>query len=90
MFSDEITEVTGNENIIIRHLDLSNMSSVRKFAEEVNRSEPKIDILVIFYNSKQYVKIVYFFKWKFCCYLFQNVFLPLYIINYLVFYFNSS
>jgi NAD(P)-dependent dehydrogenase (short-subunit alcohol dehydrogenase family) len=37
---------TGNANIIVKKLDLSSLASVREFAEEINLSERKIDVLI--------------------------------------------
>ncbi|KAL3276736.1 hypothetical protein HHI36_012106 [Cryptolaemus montrouzieri] len=38
--------LTGNQNIFTKHLDLSSLESVRNFAEEINKIEKKIDILI--------------------------------------------
>ncbi|KAL7636582.1 UNVERIFIED_CONTAM: hypothetical protein RMT77_013359 [Armadillidium vulgare] len=43
---DWIVSSTGNKNVICRHLELSDMDSVRKFAKETIEKEKKIDVLV--------------------------------------------
>ena len=42
----EIIENTGNRNIEVRKLDLSCFQSVREFAEEIEREEERVDILI--------------------------------------------
>lgn len=42
----ELIEETKNPNIIVKELDLSRMKSVRAFAADVNKSEPKLHVLV--------------------------------------------
>ncbi|KAB7498000.1 Protochlorophyllide reductase, chloroplastic [Armadillidium nasatum] len=42
---DWIVESTGNKNVICRHLELSDLESVRKFAKETIEKEKKIDVL---------------------------------------------
>jgi len=37
---------TGNENIVVRELDLSLLKSVRKFAKDILEQESRLDILV--------------------------------------------
>ena len=37
---------TGNENIVVRELDLSQLKSVRKFASVILQHESRLDILV--------------------------------------------
>lgn len=44
--SDEIIRETGNENVVLHHVDLSSFKSVRELAAVVNRTEAKIDILI--------------------------------------------
>ncbi|KAB7498436.1 hypothetical protein Anas_12704 [Armadillidium nasatum] len=41
-----IVSSTGNKNVVCRHLELSDMDSVRKFAKETIEKEKKIDVLV--------------------------------------------
>lgn len=43
---DEIVDSTKNENIIVKQLDLSSQKSIRKFAEEIIRTEQRIDVLI--------------------------------------------
>lgn len=43
---EKITELTGNSNVIVKLIDLSSMSSVRKFVEEFVKEEKQLDILV--------------------------------------------
>ncbi|RXG73497.1 Cytoplasmic tRNA 2-thiolation protein 1 [Armadillidium vulgare] len=43
---DWIVSSTGNKNVICRHLELSDLESVRKFAKETIEKEKKIDVLV--------------------------------------------
>ena len=42
----DIKRTTSNENVQFLLLDLLNLQSVRKFAEEIVKNEDKIDILV--------------------------------------------
>ncbi|KAK9738403.1 short chain dehydrogenase [Popillia japonica] len=42
----KIAEETSNKNITYKHLDLSSLTSVRKFAKEINKEEPRLDILI--------------------------------------------
>lgn len=42
----EIIENTGNRNIEVKKLDLSSFKSVRKFAEEINEEEDRVDVLI--------------------------------------------
>ncbi|KAJ3610976.1 hypothetical protein NHX12_020992 [Muraenolepis orangiensis] len=43
---DDILEDTGNDNITIRKLDLSDTRSIRAFAEVINREEKQVNILI--------------------------------------------
>lgn len=43
---EDIKRTTGNNNVEYRYLDLSQFSSVRHFAEEINRNVEKLHILV--------------------------------------------
>ncbi|CAG9806478.1 unnamed protein product [Chironomus riparius] len=43
---DQIIKESGNENIFIKKLDLSSQKSVREFADDINKSESKIDVLI--------------------------------------------
>jgi len=42
----EMRVQTGNENIVVRELDLSRLKSVRKFASVILEQESRVDILV--------------------------------------------
>lgn len=42
----EIIEQTRNKNVVVRKLDLASFDSVRKFAQEILDTEPKLHILV--------------------------------------------
>ena len=43
---DTIVQVTGNEKVVVRELDLSRLKSIRQFAEQVNTQEERVDILI--------------------------------------------
>ncbi|XP_015429635.1 PREDICTED: retinol dehydrogenase 14 isoform X1 [Dufourea novaeangliae] len=43
---EELIKESNNNNIIVRKLDLSLLSSVREFAEQINREENKLDVLI--------------------------------------------
>ncbi|CAH1974682.1 unnamed protein product [Acanthoscelides obtectus] len=43
---DEIAESTNNQNIIVKKLDLSSQKSIREFAEDVLKTEPRLDVLI--------------------------------------------
>lgn len=43
---DKIREKTGNKNVIVEHLDLASLRSVREFAGRINKSEERLDVLV--------------------------------------------
>ena len=42
----EIIENTGNKNLVVKHLDLVSLRSVRAFARDINNTEERLDILV--------------------------------------------
>lgn len=42
----QIIAETKNPNVIVRKLDLSSLKSVRQFAEEINKTESRLDILI--------------------------------------------
>ncbi len=56
--ADEIREKSGNGNVIVEHLDLSSLESVKIFANRINEQEERIDVLV---NN---AGIFFFFKLK--------------------------
>ncbi|XP_063238020.1 retinol dehydrogenase 14-like [Bacillus rossius redtenbacheri] len=43
---EEIARTSGNQQVVVRQLDLSSMQSVRGFAEALRRSEQRLDVLV--------------------------------------------
>ncbi|XP_076761819.1 retinol dehydrogenase 14 [Xylocopa sonorina] len=43
---DELVKESGNSNIVVRKLDLSSLSSVREFAQQINRDESRLDVLI--------------------------------------------
>ena len=45
-FADEIIEISGNKNVVVRYLDLSSFTSVRNFAKDVISTENRLDVLV--------------------------------------------
>ncbi|CAC5380971.1 unnamed protein product [Mytilus coruscus] len=44
--ADDIKNRTGNENIIIKRLDLASLKSIKIFAGDINANEKKLDILI--------------------------------------------
>ncbi|XP_034029634.1 retinol dehydrogenase 13 isoform X2 [Thalassophryne amazonica] len=44
--AEEIRQSTGNGNVVIRHLDLASLYSVRQFAKDFLDSEDRLDILI--------------------------------------------
>uniref|UniRef100_A0A1B0BJB4 Retinol dehydrogenase 14 n=1 Tax=Glossina palpalis gambiensis TaxID=67801 RepID=A0A1B0BJB4_9MUSC len=43
---DEIIKESGNDNVVVRKLDLGSQKSIREFAAEILRNEQKIDVLI--------------------------------------------
>ncbi|XP_018335560.1 retinol dehydrogenase 14 [Agrilus planipennis] len=43
---DELANSTGNQDIVVKKLDLSSQKSIREFAADINRTEPKLNILI--------------------------------------------
>lgn len=43
---EEIVKETGNENVMVRELDLSSPHSIKKFVDSINKDESKIDVLI--------------------------------------------
>lgn len=43
---DSIIKATGNQNIVYKHLDLASFKSVRAFAGEILKTEPRLDVLI--------------------------------------------
>ena len=46
MPSDAVIRETGCDQVTLKHLDLSSLASVRKFAAEILAEESRLDILV--------------------------------------------
>lgn len=44
--AEEIRRSTGNGNVVIRHLDLASMYSVRQFAKDFLDTEDRLDVLI--------------------------------------------
>jgi light-dependent protochlorophyllide reductase len=42
----EIVQKTGNKSVVVKHLDLASLKSVRAFAEDVKNNEARLDILI--------------------------------------------
>ena len=55
----DVVEGTGSNNVIVKHLDLASLRSVRAFAEDMNKNEVRLDILVnnaAVYYPKEFTK----------------------------------
>lgn len=44
--AEDITKKTGNKHVLYKNLDLASLDSVRRFAEDLNSSEAKLDVLI--------------------------------------------
>lgn len=44
--AEEVRQSTGNGNVVIRHLDLASVYSVRQFAKDFLETEDRLDILI--------------------------------------------
>uniref|UniRef100_A0A3B4ARU1 Uncharacterized protein n=1 Tax=Periophthalmus magnuspinnatus TaxID=409849 RepID=A0A3B4ARU1_9GOBI len=44
--AEEIRRSTGNGNVVVRHLDLASLFSIRTFCSEVLQTEERVDVLV--------------------------------------------
>ena len=44
--AQEIKEKSGNENVILKKLDLASIQSIHEFANQVLREEPHIHVLI--------------------------------------------
>ncbi|KAK5644593.1 hypothetical protein RI129_005893 [Pyrocoelia pectoralis] len=42
----DIVRSTGNENVIVKQLDLTSQKSIREFAKDINETESKINVLI--------------------------------------------
>ncbi|XP_028404299.1 retinol dehydrogenase 12-like [Dendronephthya gigantea] len=43
---NSIVEETGSSNVILKHLNLASMKSIRAFAKEINTNEPELHVLI--------------------------------------------
>ncbi|XP_022128878.1 retinol dehydrogenase 14 [Pieris rapae] len=43
---DEIVKETDNSKVIVKKLDLSSFASIREFADDINKTETKLDVLI--------------------------------------------
>ncbi|XP_050596110.1 retinol dehydrogenase 14 isoform X3 [Bombus affinis] len=43
---EELIKESGNENIVTRELNLSSLTSIREFAQQINREESRLDVLI--------------------------------------------
>ena len=46
LITDEIVTQTANNRVEVHHLDLTSLASIRKFAENIINTEPRVDILI--------------------------------------------
>jgi len=46
LITDEIVTETENTKVEVHHLDLASLESIRKFAENIINTEPRVDILI--------------------------------------------
>jgi Dehydrogenases with different specificities (related to short-chain alcohol dehydrogenases) len=46
LLSDEIVHGTGNKDVFVKKLDLSSLKSIREFADDINHTVTKLDVLV--------------------------------------------
>lgn len=46
LYADEIVKESNNGNIVVRELDLSSFQSIRKFAQQINQEESKLNVLI--------------------------------------------
>lgn len=44
--AEELVKESGNNEIVVRKLDLSSLASVREFAKQINREESRLDVLI--------------------------------------------
>ena len=55
----DVIERTGSNNVIVKHLDLASLRSIRAFAEDINKNEARLEILVNnagAINAKEFTK----------------------------------
>jgi NAD(P)-dependent dehydrogenase (short-subunit alcohol dehydrogenase family) len=46
LITDKIVTNTENNKVEVHHLDLTSLASIRKFAENIINTEPRVDILI--------------------------------------------
>ena len=44
--ADDIKKSSGNDNVIVRKLDLASMASIREFAKTTIEKEERLDVLI--------------------------------------------
>lgn len=55
--AEKIRCSTGNGNVVVRHLDLASLFSVRQFAQEYIATEDRLDILIN--NAGETIQLLY-------------------------------
>ena len=43
---NDIVEKTGSKNVVLKQLDLASLKSIREFAENINKNEPRLHVLI--------------------------------------------
>ena len=43
---NDIVEKTGSKNVVLKQLDLASLKSIREFAENINKNEPHLHVLI--------------------------------------------
>ncbi|XP_034946619.1 retinol dehydrogenase 12-like [Chelonus insularis] len=43
---EQISAESGNKNIVVKYVDMSSFKSIRSFAEEINKEETQLDVLI--------------------------------------------
>lgn len=51
--AEEVRKRSGNENVIVKKLDLASLQSVRQLAKDVLASEERLDVLIN--NAGRYI-----------------------------------
>jgi NAD(P)-dependent dehydrogenase (short-subunit alcohol dehydrogenase family) len=46
LITDEIVAQSENDKVEVHHLDLTSLASIRRFAENIINTEPRVDILI--------------------------------------------
>lgn len=44
--SEDIIKTTNNDNVIVKKLDISSQKSIREFAEDILKTENRLDVLI--------------------------------------------